>query len=103
MSFLIKLSLDFLKINQIPNPANIINIEWKRKDCASVVVACSETESVSGSAVVKNGFNALRYLWVGNGIRFESVPKIRKLEPIIMIATRKIKPFLILFFSLLLF
>ena len=68
-----------------------------------MVVACSETESVSGSVVVKNGFNALRYLWVGNGMKFESVPNIRKIEPIIIIAIKKNKPFLILYFSLLLF
>ena len=30
-----------------------------------VVVACSDTESVSISVVIKNGFAALRYLKVG--------------------------------------
>ena len=27
-----------------------------------LVVACSDTESTNGSVVVKNGFNAFRYL-----------------------------------------
>ena len=95
--------LEFFRINHTPNPANIINTEWNRKDCGSVVVACSETESVRGSVVVKNGFNALRYLWLGNGMNCESEPNIRKLEPRSIIANKKSNPFLFLEFSLLLF
>ena len=38
-----------------------------------VVVACSDTESVSMSVVIKNGFAALRYLNVGKLIRPEEV------------------------------
>ena len=36
-----------------------------------VVVACSDTESVSRSVVIKNGFAALRYLNDGKLIRLE--------------------------------
>ena len=48
------------KINQIPIPEKIIKTEWNRNDCDKVVVACSETESVNGFVVVKNGLIAFR-------------------------------------------
>ena len=57
----VQLSL-LLKINHIPTPAKIIKTDKKKNDCAVVVVACSATESTNGSDVVKNGFNAFRYL-----------------------------------------
>ncbi len=70
--------LEFFRISQIPKPAKIINIEWKRKDCASVVVACSETESTRGLVVVKNGFIAFKYLKLAEGKN--SKPKKKKDE-----------------------
>jgi len=104
MSFLIKLEFlfwIFLIINHIPMPEKIIKTEWNKNDCACVVVACSATESVNGSVVVKKGFNAFRYLWLGNGKNWESELIIIKLGAIIKSATKNNKPFLVLFFELL--
>ena len=70
-------------------------------DCASVVVACSDTESTNGSVVVKNGFNAFRYLWLGNGKNWESELINIKLGAIIKSVIKSNRPFLILFFELL--
>ena len=91
----------FLIINHIPIPEKIIKTEWNINDCASVVVACSATESTNGTVVVKKGFKALRYLWLGNGKNWESELTIIRLGAIIKSATRNNKPFLVLFFELL--
>jgi len=104
ISFLIKLEFlfwIFLIINHIPIPEKIIKIEWNINDCACVVVACSETESVNGSVVVKKGFNELRYRWLGNGKNWESELIIKILGAIIKSAIKNNKPFLVLFFELL--
>ncbi len=104
ISFLMKFEFlfwTFLIINQIPIPEKIIKTEWNMNDCASVVVACSDTESTNGSVVVKNGFNAFRYLWLGNGKNWESELIIIKLGAIIKSATKNNNPFLVLFFELL--
>ena len=52
----------FWKSNHAPTPAKIIKIEKKKNERSRVVVACSDTESVSMSVVIKRGFAALRYL-----------------------------------------
>ena len=52
----------FWKSNHAPSPAKIIKIEKKKNEISMVVVACSDTESVSMSVVIKKGFAALRYL-----------------------------------------
>ncbi len=88
-------------INQIPIPEKIIKMEWNINDCASVVVACSDTESDNGLVAVKKGFKALRYLWLGNGKNWESELIIIRLGAIIKSATNNSKPFLVLFFELL--
>ena len=77
--------------------------EWNRNETWRVVVACSETESTNALSVVKNGLIALRYLKEGNGTNSSSVLIIRKDEPRIKTPKRKIKPFLVLVPSLLLF
>ena len=41
-----------------------------------VGVVCSETESVSGSVVVKNGFNALTYLYSGKSTKPDYITAI---------------------------
>ena len=51
------------------------------KDSRILVVACSDTESTSGSVVVKNGLSALRYLKLVEGKNSEP---LRKIENIIM-------------------
>ena len=91
----------FLISNQIPIPEKIIKTEWNRKDCWIVVVACSDTESTSGSVVVKNGFKALRYLWLGKGKYSESEFITRTDGAMIKSTTKNNNPFLILFFELL--
>jgi len=104
ISFLIKLEFlfwIFLIINHIPIPEKIIRTEWNINDCDCVVVACSETESVNGSVVVKKGFNALRYLWLADGKNWESELIIKILGAIINNAIKNNKPFLVLFFELL--
>ena len=56
-------SIVFLeKRNHIPIIPKIMKTETKMYDVDRSVVACSETESVSGSKVVRNGLAALRYL-----------------------------------------
>lgn len=87
--------------NHIPIDEKIIKTEWNRNDCAIVVVACSDTESTNGSVVVKNGFNALRYLWLGNGKNWESEFINRIVGAITKSATKNIRPFLVLLFELL--
>ena len=67
------------------------------------VLACSATESTSGSVDVKNGLIAFRYLKLGSGQRFDSSFIITKKDPITIIAINKNKLFLILFSSLLIF
>ena len=52
----------FWKSNHAPIPAKTIKIEKKKNEISMVVVACSDTESVSMSVVIKKGFAALRYL-----------------------------------------
>ena len=81
ISFFIKSYLECFKTNQIPSPAKIINTEWNMKDCWILVVACSDTESTSGSVVVKNGLSALRYLKLVEGKNSEP---LRKIENMIM-------------------
>ena len=68
-----------------------------------VVVACSETESTSGFVVVKNGLIALRYRKLGKGKKLDSAFIVTKKDPMMIIETNKISPFLILFSSLLIF
>ena len=88
-------SKDFLdKINQTPSPEKIIRIEWKKKDWIKVVVACSATESVNGSTVIKNGLIAFRYLKEGKGKVFDSLFRINRNDPIIIIENNKIRVFL---------
>ena len=52
----------FWKSNHAPIPAKTIKTEKKKNEISMVVVACSDTESVSMSVVIKKGFAALRYL-----------------------------------------
>ena len=52
----------FWKSNHAPTPAKTIKIEKKKNEISMVVDACSDTESVSMSVVIKKGFAALRYL-----------------------------------------
>ena len=102
ISFLIKLDFlfwEFLIINQTPKPEKIISTEWNRNDWDKVVVACSDTESTNGSVVVKNGFSALRYLWLAEGKNWDSefATKIKGIR--IKNASKNIKPFLVLFLA----
>ena len=90
------------KINQAPSAENINKVEWKRNEFWILVVACSATESVKGSRVVKNGLSALRYLKLGRG-KVDSSLITSKEDPTIIIEMSKINPFLILFLSLLIF
>ena len=53
-----------------------------------VVVACSDTESLSMSVVIKKGFAALRYLNVGKLIRPEETIAI----PAIMVPPKSARP-----------
>ena len=56
-------SIVFLeKRNHIPIIPNIMKIDTKMYDVLRDVVMCSDTESVSGSRLVRKGFIALRYL-----------------------------------------
>ena len=55
----------FWKSNHAPIPAKTIKIEKKKNEISMVVVACSDTESISMSVVMKKGFAALRYLNAG--------------------------------------
>ena len=56
-------SIVFLeKRNQIPIIAKIMKTDTKMYDVTRLVVICSDTESVSGSKLVRNGLTALRYL-----------------------------------------
>jgi hypothetical protein len=66
-------------------------------------VACSATESVNGSKVVKNGLIAFRYLKLGRGKIFDSSFRTIKKDPIMIIEINKNKLFLILVSSLLIF
>ena len=78
----------FWKINHTPIPANTIIIEKKKNDSSMVGVVCSETESVSGSVVVKNGFNALRYLYSGKSTK----PDDNTATPIIAVTAKTASP-----------
>jgi hypothetical protein len=78
----------FWKINHAPIPANTIRIEKNKNDSSVLVDACSDTESVSISVVIKKGFAALRYRNAGKSITPEeritipdiiAPPKIAKL------------------------
>lgn len=66
-------------------------------------MACSETESTSGSDVVKNGLIALRCLWEGNVINSSETLIYRNVVEMIRKDVRKNKPFRILCFSGLLY
>ena len=56
-------SIVFLeKRNHIPIIEKIMKTETKMYDVDRSVVICSDTESVSGSKLVRNGLTALRYL-----------------------------------------
>ena len=57
------------KVLEILNP--IIKKYVEKNEISIVVVACSDTESVSTSVVIKNGFAALRYLNDGKVIILE--------------------------------
>ena len=63
----------FWKSSHAPSPAKIIKTEKKKNEISVVVVACSDTESVSVLVVIKKGFAALRYLNVGKLIRPEEI------------------------------
>jgi len=63
----------FWKRNHAPSPAKTIKIEKKKNEMSVVVVACSDTESVSTSVVMKKGFAALRYLNDGKVITPEEI------------------------------
>ena len=52
----------FWRSIQAPIPAKTIKIEEKKNESSIVDVACSDTESVSMSCAIKNGFAAFRYL-----------------------------------------
>jgi hypothetical protein len=78
----------FWKINHTPIPANTIRTEKNKNDSSVLVDACSDTESVSISVVIKKGFAALRYRNAGKLITPEEMitrpaimapPKIAKL------------------------
>ena len=72
----------FWKSNHAPIPAKIIKTEKKKNEMSKVVVACSDTESLSISVVIKKGFAALRYLNVGKLITPEetiAIPAITAL------------------------
>tara|TARA_B100001765_G_scaffold68831_1_gene41702 strand:+ start:97 stop:702 length:606 start_codon:yes stop_codon:yes gene_type:complete len=70
----------FWKISHAPIPANTIKIEKNKNDISVFVDACSDTESVSISVVIKKGFAALRYRNVGKLI----MPEERITRPAIM-------------------
>jgi hypothetical protein len=82
MSFLIFIDwfILFWKINHTPIPANTIKIEKNKNDRSVLVDACSDTESVSMSVVIKKGFAALRYRKAGKLI----TPEERITRPAIM-------------------
>ena len=85
------------KRNQIPITAKIRNTERNENDMVRFVVACSATESVSESWVVKNGFTALRYLNVGNPI----TPELKIPIPEMVIEIKRIAQLRIFLLSLL--
>ena len=77
--------------NHIPIIPNIIKTETNEYDASIVVVICSDTESVSGSVLVRNGFRAVRYLNAGRLTNpVEKIPII-----VIGIEARNIEQFLI--------
>ena len=78
----------FWKSNHAPIPAKIIKIEKKKNEMSIVVVACSDTESVSMSVVIKKGFAALRYLNDGRLIAPEDITAI----PAITVPPRSARP-----------
>ena len=78
----------FWKINHAPIAANTIIIEKKKNVIPRVGVVCSETESVSGSVVVKNGFNALTYLYAGTSTK----PDDSTAMPIIVVTAKTASP-----------
>ncbi len=99
ISFLLKIIDEdtFLdKRNQAPSAEKISKMEWKKNDNWIFVVACSATESVKGSRVVKNGLSALRYLKLGNGKKSSSSLIVTRKDPIRRIENNKNNPFLIL-------
>ena len=78
----------FWKSNHAPIPAKIIKIEKKKNEMSMVVVACSDTESVSMSVVIKKGFAALRYLNDGTLITPEDATAI----PAIIVPPKSTRP-----------
>ena len=78
----------FWKSNHAPSPAKTIKIEKKKNEISMVVVACSDTESVSISVVIKNGFAALRYLYDGKLI----MPAESSAIPAIMAPPKSARP-----------
>ena len=69
-------------------------------------LACSATESTSGSVDVKNGFIAFRYLKLGKVIKLDSYATplvIIRNELIRITENRKINPFLKKFLPLVIF
>ena len=86
------ISIVFLeKRNHIPIIAKIMNTDTKMYDVARSVVICSDTESVNGSKLVRNGFAALRYLNPGRLAN----PLIKTPILEIIIVPRTIEQFLI--------
>ena len=78
----------FWKSSHAPIPANTIKIEKKKNEISTVVVACSDTESVNMSVVSKKGFAALRYLNVGKLI----IPEESIAIPAIMVPPKSARP-----------
>ena len=60
-----------------------------------VVVACSETESTKGSVVVRKGLIAFKYLKLGNESKSDSFAITTHETPMIIIAIKNNKPFLL--------
>ena len=77
----------------------ISNVKWKLNDWLMFKVACSATESTSGSVVVRNGLIALRYLNVGinSWNQFDSEIITKNIVKNKVILKRKISEFLSLF------
>ena len=63
-------------------------VEKKKNEISMVVVACSDTESVSISVVIKNGFAELRYLNAGKSIMLEETIVI----PAILVPPHNTRP-----------
>ena len=91
-------SIVFLeKRNHIPIIAKIMKTDTKANEVSILVVICSDTESVNGSKLVRNGLTALRYLNPGR----LTIPLLRIPTTEMIMDIRTIEQFLICFDSLL--